>query len=370
VQLFGEIYPLKRGLLRTLAQPARAGKTARNDMTGEVVRNNGIVHPLSDQYRICVTSINSGDFGMLEIHANPELDLVDEEYEVVQVDKNGTINDRQRQHCQKYVENLGNGVSLEMVLIPAGIFGMGTPGFGEFEEERPHHTVRVSAFLLGKFPVTQEQWKTVMDWEPPYRCQGPRRPVDRVDWKDALEFCRRLSKKTGHTYRLPNEAEWEYACRAGTATPFHYGETLTTDLADYVGEHTYQLEPKGIYRHGSTEVGSFPPNAFGLYDLHGNVWEWCADQWHDDYVGAPTDGSVWESGNGIPFRVMRGGSWHEPPANCRSATRLKMDENEAEDFFGFRVALTSLDQDQAADYGRSNKLAGKIKALFAKRKSA
>jgi formylglycine-generating enzyme required for sulfatase activity len=298
------------------------------------------------------------------------MELIDEKYEIVQVDKNGRIIDRQQQHCQVYVEDLGGEVSFEMVLIPAGIFGMGSLGSGEYADERPHHAVRVPAFLLSKFPITQGQWKAVMNWEPPYRCKGPKRPVDRVSWKHAVEFCRQLSKRTGHAYRLPSEAEWEYACRAGTSTPFHYGETLTTDLADYVGEHTYQLEPKGVYRHGSTDVGSFPPNAFGLSDMHGNVWEWCADQWHDHYIGAPTDGSIWENGNGSMDRVMRGGSWHEPPANCRSATRLKMNENEAEDFFGFRVALTSLDQDQAADYGHPHKLAEKIRAIFAKRKSS
>jgi len=303
------------------------------------------------------------------LQANPEIEFVNEEYEVLQVDKNGNINDRQRHQCQKYIEKLGDGVILEMVLIPPGVFGMGTLGSGEYAEECPYHTVRISSFLMNKFPITQEQWKAVMNWEPPYRCKGPKRPVDRVSWKDAVEFCKRLSKMTGYAYRLPHEAEWEYACRAGTATPFHYGDTLTTDLANYVGEHTYQSEPKGIYRHGSTDAGSFPPNAFGLYDMHGNVWEWCADQWHANYVGAPTDGSVWENGNGTTDRVMRGGSWHEPPGNCRSAIRLKMDENEAEDFFGFRVALTSLDKCQITNQGHLTNVVEKIKSMFANRKS-
>jgi len=306
---------------------------------------------------------------MMKFEKNPEIKLVDEEYDVVQVDKNGTINDRQRQHCRKYIEDLGAGVSLEMALIPAGVFGMGTLGFSEYAEERPQHSVRISSFLMSKFPITQEQWHAIMNWEPPYRCKGPKRPVDRVSWKHAVEFCKRLSKRIGQVYRLPTEAEWEYACRAGTSTPFHYGETLTTDLANYVGEHIYQLEPKGIYRHGSTDAGSFPPNAFGLYDMHGNVWEWCADQWHDNYVGAPTDGSVWENGNRVEERVLRGGSWHEPPANCRSATRLKMNEDEAEDFFGFRVALTSLDKHQPMDRDHANTVVEKIKKMFGKRES-
>ena len=155
----------------------------------------------------------------------------------------------------------------------------------------------------------------------------------------AEAFCKALSKKSGRPYRLPGEAEWEYACRAGSGTAFHFGETITTDLANYVGEFTYQNEPKGIYRHVSTEVGQFPPNAFGLYDMHGNIWEWCADDWHDNYTGAPVDGSAWKSRYETVFRVLRGGSWHEPPINCRSATRLKMDAREADDLFGFRVAL-------------------------------
>jgi formylglycine-generating enzyme required for sulfatase activity len=302
----------------------------------------------------------------MELQANAALELVDEEYEVLQLNKNGDICNRQRYQCKTYVENLGDGVILEMILIPAGIFGMGTLGSSEYEDEHPHHNVRIPAFLMSKFPITQKQWRAVMKWEPLYRTKGPKRPVDRVSWQDAAEFCKRLSKRTGYIYWLPSEAEWEYACRAGTRTPFHYGDTITTELANYVGEHTYQLEPKGVYRHESTDAGSFPPNAFGLHDMHGNVWEWCADKWHDNYVDAPTDGSPWGNGNGTADRVMRGGSWHEPPGNCRSATRLKMDENEAEDFFGFRVVINSLDKHQPIHTDRSNNGIEKIKKVLGK----
>jgi formylglycine-generating enzyme required for sulfatase activity len=129
-----------------------------------------------------------------------------------------------------------------------------------------------------------------------------------------------LSQKTGREYRLPSEAEWEYACRGGTTTPFHFGETITTDLANYNGNYTYASEPKRKYLQETTDVGSFPPNAFGLYDMHGNVWEWCQDDWHDNYSNAPKDGSVWTSRSGNT-KLLRGGSWYVNPVHCRSASR-------------------------------------------------
>jgi formylglycine-generating enzyme required for sulfatase activity len=130
-----------------------------------------------------------------------------------------------------------------------------------------------------------------------------------------------LRQKTGREYRLPSEAEWEYACRAGTTTPFHFGETITTELANYDGNFTYASEPKGKYLKKTTDVGSFTPNAFGLYDMHGNVWEWCQDDWHDNYIDAPKDGSGWTSQSGIILKVLRGGSWLGSPQDCRSASR-------------------------------------------------
>jgi len=268
-------------------------------------------------------------------------ELTEEEYEVIIVDKKGDIVQRQKHRCMTYIQDLGNGVILEMVQIPAGFFTMGTTDFSGYSDERPHRQVRILSFYMSKYLITQEQWEIVTRKRKPYRCIGPKRPVDRVSWNDGNDFCKILSKKSGNLYRLPTEAEWEYACRAGTRTAFHYGETITTDLANYVGEHTYLLEPKGIYRHVSTDVGSFPPNAFGLYDMHGNEWEWCADDWHENYSGAPFDGSAWKDRIESAYKVMRGGSWHEPPVNCRSAARLRMDANEAEDLFGFRVAATA-----------------------------
>jgi formylglycine-generating enzyme required for sulfatase activity len=260
------------------------------------------------------------------------------EFVVPTVDRRGEIVDRRAHRAWQFTQDLGNGAILEMVAIPGGTFTMGSPVGRGYDDEHPQHEVTVAPFFMSKYPITQEQWKAVMEWTPPYRCKGASRPVDRVSWNDAREFCERLAEKTGPAYRLPSEAEWEYACRAGTTTPFYFGETITTDLANYCGAHTYLAEPQGIYRHETTAVGSFPPNGFGLYDMHGNVWEWCADTWHDGYRGAPADGSAWECG-GTPHRVVRGGSWHEPPDICRSAIRLKFSPSAGEDYVGFRVAL-------------------------------
>jgi formylglycine-generating enzyme required for sulfatase activity len=236
------------------------------------------------------------------------------------------------------VERLPGGVALELVAISAGEFTMGSPRGEGYADERPQHAVHVTDHLLGRYPVTQAQWSAVMGESRPWRCPGPQRPADRVSWRDAAAFCARLTELTGRGYRLPSEAEWEYACRAGTTTPFAYGPGITTELANYQGEFTYGAAPKGIYRHVSTEVGAFPPNAWGMYDMHGNVWEWCADAWHASYVGAPADGSCWDV-PGAWKRVLRGGCWHDPPDLCRSATRLAQNVADGEDYFGFRVAL-------------------------------
>lgn len=169
--------------------------------------------------------------------------------------------------------------------------------------------------------------------------KGDKRPVEEVSWNDAVEFCDRLSKYTNKQYRLPNEAEWEYACRAGTNTAFHFGETITTELANYDGNSTYASEPKGKNRRETIEVGSFPPNAFGLYDMHGNVWEWCQDTWHGSYKGAPRDASAWID-NDNEYGILRGGSWIDDSRNCRSASRGNDDRAVRDYFFnviGFRL---------------------------------
>jgi formylglycine-generating enzyme required for sulfatase activity len=236
-------------------------------------------------------------------------------------------------------ENIGNGVSLEMVKIPGGRFLMGSP---ETEAERdqdegPQHYVNVPEFLMGKYTVTQAQWQAVMG-NNPSQFKGKNRPVENVSWNDATKFCQKLSKKTGRDYRLPSEAEWEYACRAGTTTPFYFGETITPELVNYNGNETYGNGPEGKDREETTDVGIFPPNSFGLYDMHGNVYEWCQDVWHDNYDGAPVDGSAWVNGGNSSRRVRRGGFWYSNPGRCRSASRSTSYFVAANDYlFGFRL---------------------------------
>jgi formylglycine-generating enzyme required for sulfatase activity/predicted Ser/Thr protein kinase len=243
-------------------------------------------------------------------------------FETVTVNARGEVIKREPRQAEVFAEDLGDGVKLEMVSIPGGSFLMGSP---ESEKERlkyesPQHRVNVPPFFLGKYPVTQKQYEAVMG-NNPSRFKGVNRPVENVSWNDATDFCQRLSHSTGKIYRLPSEAEWEYACRAGTTTPFYFGPTITADLANYNGDYTYGSAPKGVYREETTDVGSFPPNAFGLYDMHGNVWEWCQDVWHENYNGAPTNGSAWESGGDSSYRMLRGGSWLYYPVDCRSAAR-------------------------------------------------
>ncbi|NEP12083.1 MAG: formylglycine-generating enzyme family protein [Symploca sp. SIO2C1] len=276
------------------------------------------------------------------------------EFEVVTVDSQGKENNRSRRQANFFTEDLSNGIMLEMVAIPGGTFMMGSPATeeGRYERESPQHSVTIKPFYLGKFTVTQVQWRAVatlakvirdLNSDPAY-FKGDNLPVEQISWSDSKEFCARLSRETGRTYRLPSEAEWEYACRAGTNTPFHFGETITTDLANYDGNSTYSFGPAGKYREKTTPVGSFQvANDFGLYDMHGNVWEWCEDHWHKNYQGAPKDGSVWikenvnESDSHYNFRSLRGCSWGFGPRFCRSAYRDLNELDYRDSDISFRV---------------------------------
>ena len=273
-----------------------------------------------------------------EVAAQRQNDLNQITMQTVKVDERGRICEKPSAQVSAFSEDLGNNIGLDMVAIPAGEFVMGSPPEeeGRDADEGPQRTVTVPSFFMGRFQVTQAQYEAVMG-ENPSRFQGANRPVEKVSWNDAVAFCEKLTDRTGRTYRLPSEAEWEYACRSGTTTPFAFGPTITTDLANYDGNFTYGSGPKGVYREETTDVGSFPPNAFGLYDMHGNVYEWCQDVWHNSYEGAPMDGSAWRSGGDQAQRVLRGGSWFDDPVFCRSANRYVFSRVILGSNVGFRV---------------------------------
>jgi formylglycine-generating enzyme required for sulfatase activity/tRNA A-37 threonylcarbamoyl transferase component Bud32 len=269
------------------------------------------------------------------------------EFDVVTVDGWGREISRNSTKANFFAEDLGQGIILEMVAIPGGRFKMGSPINQGEEKEYPQHQVTVAPFLMGKVPITQAIWQAVatlpkidLDIElQPSRFKSANRPVENVSWEDAQEFCQRLSQKTRRNYRLPSESEWEYAARGGTTTPFHFGETI--DLANYEGNSIYASAPKGKYRQETTAVDNFLlANPFGLYDIHGNVWEWCADPWHENYQGAPTDGTVWQSWKENNHRLLRGGCWGSNPRDCRSAFRNWLAGDFRLSIIGFRVVCS------------------------------
>jgi formylglycine-generating enzyme required for sulfatase activity/DNA-directed RNA polymerase subunit RPC12/RpoP len=240
--------------------------------------------------------------------------------------------------AQRFVEELGSGVKLDMVEIPSGEFTMGAPATerDSSNDERPQHLVKVPSFYMGRYSVTQAQYEAVMG-KNPSRFKGKDLPVETVSWKDAQDYCRRLTEETKRKYSLPSEAQWEYACRAGTTTPFCFGETISTDIANYHGNYVYGSGVKGKYLRKTTPVGSFGiANSFGLYDMHGNVWEWCEDTWHDNYYGAPSDSSAWIDRDSNKH-ILRGGSRINNPSVCRSALRFRHDSGYQILNLGFRV---------------------------------
>jgi formylglycine-generating enzyme required for sulfatase activity len=250
---------------------------------------------------------------------------------------------------------LGAGLKMQLVLIPPGEFQMGSPADeASRDTDETQHRVRITKpFYLGMYEVTQAEWEAVMGNQPSYFSRGgdgkdivsgldtSRFPVESVSWEEATEFCRKLGAREGKPYRLPTEAEWEYACRAGTTTPFHFGSTLNGDNANVDGRYPYGTMTKGRYLERPTDVGSYRANAFGLHDMHGNVWEWCSDWYDEDYYSTsaasgpdptgPSEGS---------YRVYRGGSWDDYAAGCRSAYRYGYAPTRRWDDLGFRLALS------------------------------
>ena len=260
-----------------------------------------------------------------------------------------------------------DSLTLTMVEIPAGEFQMGSPDheLDRSGDEGPQHQVQLENFFMGQTPITQAQWRMVADWEPmegerwgrdldpnPSHFQGKlarlledetstdERPVEQVSWFDAKEFCNRLSQRTGRIYTLPSEAQWEYACRAGSITPFHFGETITQALANFDETPSNGDSPQVEVRQQTTPISCFPANAWGLQDMHGNVLEWCEDHWHRSYEGAPSDLSAWldSAGPEEGTRLLRGGSWNSNPKYCRSAFRYRIGPGRTGSGVGIRVA--------------------------------
>lgn len=276
------------------------------------------------------------------------LDFTDE---VVTVNGKGEEIKREKVTNRGYQYFLSKKTFLEMISIPSGQCLIGAPKseLGWKLSQSPQSLVNVQAFCLSRYPITQRQWREVAKLEPvnielnpyPAHFEGYDRPVEQINWWEAGEFCDRLSRLTGLNYRLPAEKEWEYACRGGTSTPFHFGPTISTDLANYSGvdwDYGGKVCSSGRYGEGSlgwdrretTPVGMFTvANPFGLYDLHGNVREWCADYWRDNYEATTIEDR--------DRRVLRGGSWNDGPNKCRSAYRVKFLATAGLYDIGFRV---------------------------------
>jgi formylglycine-generating enzyme required for sulfatase activity len=218
-------------------------------------------------------------------------------------------------------------VGPEMVVVPAGEFILGSSD-GDDDEKPPHKVTIKAPFAVGRFAVTFAEWDASgLAHKPGDQGWGRgRRPVINVSWEDAKAYVSWLSQRTGKAYRLLSEAEWEFCCRAGTTTRYAFGDSISKSQAHCQADQT-------------AEVGTFPANAWGLYDMHGNVWEWCADNWHPNYQGAPGDGSVWPGGD-VSLRVLRGGSWNFDPDELRSADRNWLRRIDRGDFLGFRVSRT------------------------------
>ncbi|MBE9028363.1 formylglycine-generating enzyme family protein [filamentous cyanobacterium LEGE 11480] len=283
-----------------------------------------------------------------ELRKDIRLDSFD--FNVTTVDQFGQIKQTKKHTAKYFPASLNAAEQLEMVAIAPGRFAMGaSPTESQAKRhEFPRHRVKLPAFFMSKTPITQSQWAVIaalpavkQELDPaPSHFTGSDRPVESVSWLDAVEFCDRLSQYTGRQYQLPSEAQWEYACRSGTGTAFNTGATITSELAEYVGTYAYQAEATGNHRQSTMPVGRFSANAFGLYDMHGNVWEWCADSWHKSYRGAPKDDQAWVSQQHAQCRTIRGGSWLNAPAEIRSASRSGYLEKSLNRTIGFRVITT------------------------------
>jgi eukaryotic-like serine/threonine-protein kinase len=232
---------------------------------------------------------------------------------------------------------MSNSIGMEFVFIPPGSFDMGSNN-GEADEKPVHRVTIGQGFFMGKYEVTQGQWQALMGNNPSHFKGDENLPVEQVSWDDAQKFINKLNElNDGDEYRLPTEAEWEFACRAGATTEFAFGSSLSSDQANFIGDSPRSKAARLVYHPTTTPVGSFAPNAFGLFDMHGNVWEWCEDWYHWTYEGAPSDGSAWLSGGEQNRRVLRGGGWLGIAAQVRSAYRNGHSPDHSTNLFGFRL---------------------------------
>jgi formylglycine-generating enzyme required for sulfatase activity len=335
---------LRKQLLERREADAAKARQAKEEQLRKALQAKAVAAYRSEQQRaraeLAVRAVDE----MVEPSSLPSTPVADTE---------GVLRDR-------FLDGTGKGP--ELVLIPTGRFQMGSNELERrkameagsqkswVERETPQHWVGIEQPLaMGRFPVTVGEWrqfvratgwqpKGEVNWLAPGFRQTDEHPVVGVTWYDAQQYVRWLSEMTGQTYRLPSEAEWEYACRAGTKTAFSFGDEIDTTLANYDGNYTYNGSPKGEYRQGTTPAGEFPPNPWGLFDMHGNVWEWVQDVVHDNYNGAPVTGAAWEEGGDQSRRILRGGSWLYNPRYLRSALRNGFSAALSNDIVGFRVA--------------------------------
>ena len=323
-------------------------KDLTEDLTKKITPQS---HSLQQQEDNSQPVLSQTNFPDVVTNSNPQpaatlVNLQSFEFNVVKVDETGSLIKSWNRKANLFIEDLAGQISLEMVSIPGGSFIMGSPRNEGGTDERPQHIVTLKSFFIGKYPITQAQWKAVASLPQvnrslnpnPSKFKGAILPVENVSWYEAQEFCARLREKTGREYRLPSEAEWEYACRSGTSTAFNFGKSINPELINCNIDKYHPIAAIRKHYKQPKPVGSSGiANDFGLYDMHGQVWEWCADPWHKNYHGGPTDGTVWHSGGDLHRRVIRGGSWSFSPYCCRSASRSWNETEGGLRVCGFRV---------------------------------
>ena len=282
-----------------------------------------------------------------EASSRTSLDLNSFQFESMTLNRFGQVDHTVSHQAHYFSEDLPEHNALDMIAIASGEFWMGSsPRETQAQaNEFPRHRAKVASFHMSRYPITQAQWSAIAalprinrDLSPdPAYFLDKNRPVESVSWLDAMEFCDRLSQETGRHYQLPSEAQWEYACRAGTNTPFHTGATISSHYANYMGAYAYQQEKAGPYLQATRTPGRYPPNAFGLQEMHGNVWEWCLNRWQPNYHQVSKSGKTRSASAHGAMRAIRGGGWLDGPASVRSARRSGYIETGFNRTIGFRV---------------------------------